>query len=406
MSTFLKSTYLPACTEVALAHSQKLQAVIRKAIESAGGWITFERYMDIALYQPGLGYYNGGATKLGGSGDFVTAPEISALYGRTLAKQVRQIAKHVAGRTGDADILEFGPGSGKLALDVLLELEQLACLPKHYYILEVSAELRERQQKLLTGKIPHLMPRLVWLEQLPEQFCGTILANEVLDAMPVHLVEWRGNELSERVVIWENDENDGQFAWDNQPIENAALKSIAEKLSARINPDLDPDFSYVSEINLNARYFMHALARILRCGVTILVDYGFGCGEYYHPQRNQGTLMCHYRHHAHGDPFFLPGLQDITSHVDFSALTEVAEETDLELMGYTTQAHFLLNCGVTDILARLPAEDVQNYLPMANQLQKLVSPAEMGELFKVIAFGKQTTEPLIGFAGGDRSRML
>ena len=135
MSTFLKSTYLPACTEVALAHSQKLQAVIRKAIESAGGWITFERYMDIALYQPGLGYYNGGATKLGGSGDFVTAPEISALYGRTLAKQVRQIAKHVAGRTGDADILEFGPGSGKLALDVLLELEQLACLPKHYYIL-------------------------------------------------------------------------------------------------------------------------------------------------------------------------------------------------------------------------------------------------------------------------------
>ncbi|MCP5246595.1 MAG: SAM-dependent methyltransferase [Burkholderiales bacterium] len=406
MSTFSNLSSLPACSEIALAHSKKLQTLIRKEIESAGGWITFERFMDISLYQPGLGYYNGGATKLGGSGDFVTAPEISALYGRTLARQVRQISEQVAGQIGDADVLELGAGSGKLAYDVLLELEQLACLPKHYYILEVSAELRERQQKLLAGKIPHLMPRLVWLEQLPEQFCGTILANEVLDAMPVHLVEWRGNELFERGIVWKNDAHDGQFAWENRPIENAVLRSVAEKLSVLMNPDQDEDFSYTSEINLNARYFMHTLAQILKQGVAILIDYGFGSGEYYHPQRSQGTLMCHYRHHAHDDPFFLPGLQDITSHVDFSALVEASEETDLVLMGYTTQAHFLLNCGITDILAQMPAEDVQNYLPMANQLQKLVSPAEMGELFKVIAFGKNIALPLAGFVGGDKSRML
>lgn len=402
MSTFSKLTNLPACSEVALAHSQKLQTVIREAIESAGNWITFERYMDIVLYQPGLGYYNGGATKLGDSGDFVTAPEISTLFGRTLARQVRQIFEHV----GNAEILELGAGSGKLALDLLLELEQMGCLPERYCILEVSAELRERQQKLLTDNIPHLTTRLVWLEQLPEQFCGTILANEVIDAMPVHLVEWQGNQLFERGVVWQKNVYDGQLAWGNRPIDNAALKSIADKLSVRINPDQDPDFSYSSEINLNARYFMHALAGILQQGVAILIDYGFGSDEYYHPQRSQGTLMCHYRHHAHGDPFFLPGLQDITSHVDFSALTAVAEETGLVLMGYTTQAHFLLNCGVTDILAQIPVEDTQNYLPMANQLQKLVSPAEMGELFKVIAFGKDITLPLTGFVSGGKSRML
>ena len=406
MSTFSKLSSLPACSEIALAHSKKLQTVIRKAIESAGGWITFERFMDITLYQPGLGYYNGGATKLGGSGDFVTAPEISTLFGRTLARQVRQISEQVAEQTGEADILELGAGSGKLALDLLLELEQLACLPKHYYILEVSAGLRERQQKLMAEEIPHLMPRLVWLEQLPEQFCGTILANEVLDAMPVHLVEWRGNAIFERGVIWKNDVHEGRLGWENRSIENAALRSIAEKLSVVVNPNQNADSSYTSEINLNARFFMHTLAQVLKQGAAILIDYGFGSGEYYHPQRIQGTLMCHYRHHAHGDPFFLPGLQDITSHVDFSALADVAEETDLELMGYATQAHFLLNCGVTDILAQMPAEDVQNYLPMANQLQKLVSPAEMGELFKVIAFGKDIALPLMGFVCGDKSRML
>ncbi|HNP27349.1 MAG TPA: SAM-dependent methyltransferase, partial [Nitrosomonas sp.] len=351
-------------------------------------------------------YYSGGATKLGGSGDFVTAPEISALYGRTLARQVRQIAEHVSKHTGFADMLEFGAGSGKLALDLLQELEQLDALPQYYYILEVSAQLRKRQQKLLAEQASHLMARVVWLDRLPDRFYGTVLANEVIDAMPVHLVEWRSNEVFERGVAWNDHEQNGGFVWENRPIENEALKFHAKLLSARMNPDQDPAFNYVSEVNLAARYFMRSLAGMLEQGAAILIDYGFGNSEYYHPQRSQGTLMCHYRHHAHPDPFFLPGLQDITSHVDFSALTEIAEETELSLMGYTTQAHFLLNCGVTEILARIPVEDVQNYLPTANQLQKLVSPAEMGELFKVIAFGRNIAQPLVGFVSGDKSRML
>ncbi|SEN49697.1 class I SAM-dependent methyltransferase [Nitrosomonas marina] len=405
-STRTMPSGLPACDDNALAHSRKLQSLIRDAIASAGGWISFARYMEYALYHPGLGYYNGGATKLGGSGDFVTAPEISSLFGYALAAQVRQIFECVNKKTGAADILELGAGSGKLAVDLLQELERQNCLPRHYYILEVSAELRERQQHLLAEKMPYLQSRISWLDRLPDQFCGTILANEVFDALPVHLVKWQGHEIYERGVAWNNHEQANEFVWVDQPVDNNALKTAATALSGLINPELHNDITYISEINLNAGFLVQTLAKILHVGAAVLIDYGFGRGEYYHPQRDQGTLMCHYRHHAHGDPFFLPGLQDITSHVDFSAVTEAAVETDMTLLGYTTQAHFLLNCGVTEILARTPAEDVHNYLPLANQLQKLVSPAEMGELFKVIAFGKQITEPLIGFSGGDRTRML
>jgi len=403
---------LPTCSEVALTHSRMLQAVIREDIADSGDWIPFARYMELALYYPGLGYYNGGATKLGGSGDFVTAPEISGLFGYALARQVRQIFEEIAGCHGRADVLEIGAGSGKLARDMLHELEQSDCLPQHYYILEVSAELRERQRKLLTEQVPHLMTRVVWLERLPEHFLGTILANEVIDAMPVHLVEWRGDDVLERGVVWqvseehEQPESGGDFAWQSRPIGSDALRAVAGDLTQQINPQHDPGFMYCSEINQLAGSFIRSLAGILQQGAVILIDYGFGRSEYYHPQRTQGTLMCHYRHHAHGDPFYLPGLQDITSHVDFSALYAAAEDTGLSLLGYTTQAHFLLNCGITEILSRTPVEDVQHYLPLTGQLQKLVSPAEMGELFKVIAFGKSFDPPLVGFVSGDKSRML
>lgn len=395
---------LPACSETALMYSQKLQAVICEEIAATDGWISFARYMELALYHPGLGYYSGGAAKLGAGGDFVTAPEISALFGYALAKQIEQISEQVVKHRGQADILEIGAGSGKLARDMLHELEHNDCLPQHYYILEVSAELRERQQQFLTEQVPHLMTRVIWLEGLPEQFCGTILANEVIDAMPVHLVEWQGADVLERGVVWQ--ESNRTFAWKNRPLTDDALKVIAGNLTQQINPQHDPDFRYCSEINRVAGYFIRGLAGILQQGAVILIDYGFGRGEYYHPQRNQGTLMCHYRHHAHGDPFYLPGLQDITSHVDFSALYDAAEEAGLPLMGYTTQAHFLLNCGITEILTRTPVEAAQHYLPLANQLQRLVSPAEMGELFKVIAFGKALDLPLNGFISGDKSRML
>lgn len=391
---------LPPADEIALAHCHSVRTMIQKEIEAAGGWIPFEQFMNLALYAPGMGYYSGGAAKLGSAGDFVTAPEISPLFGRTLAQQIMQIFAQVK----NADILEFGAGSGKLALDLLSELEKSDYLPGKYFILEVSAELRQRQQTLFAQKAPHLVHLIEWLEQLPAQFTGTILANEVLDAMPVHMVAWHGDKLFERGVTWRNN----QFEWQERVIQNPELHHAAAQLIPLINPGNHQTNPYVSEINLAAGRFMRSLAGLLQQGVILLIDYGFGRGEYYHPQRDQGTLMCHYRHHAHDDPFYLPGLQDITSHVDFSAVTEATENTGLMLLGYTTQAYFLINCGITGILAQTSAEDMNNYLPQANQLQKLVSPAEMGELFKVIAFGKNFSEPepLLGFRTGDKSRLL
>ncbi|MBA3754738.1 MAG: SAM-dependent methyltransferase [Nitrosomonas sp.] len=389
---------LPPASEIALAHSRSVQTMIRDKIHAADGWISFEQFMDLALYAPGMGYYNSGTTKLGSAGDFVTAPEISSLFGRTLAHQVIQISRQV----NQADILEFGAGSGKLALDLLLELEKSDALPGKYLILEISAELRQRQQLLLVNAVPHLIHLIKWLEQLPAQFNGIILANEVLDAMPVHIVSWHHNAIFERGVTWQNN----QFAWQDRPIQNVELHHAASQLTLQINPGNNLIDAYVSEINLAASHFMLSLIDILQQGVILLIDYGFGRNEYYHPQRNQGTLMCHYRHHAHDDPFYLPGLQDITSHVDFSAITTAAENTELILLGYTTQAYFLINCGITEILAQTSVEDTNNYLPQANQLQKLISPAEMGELFKVIAFGKNFPESLIGFKSGDMSRLL
>ena len=355
--------------------------------------------MDLVLYTPRMGYYNSGAVKIGNAGDFVTAPEISSLFGRTLAQQVIQVFRQINLR----NILEFGAGSGKLALDLLLELEKSGSLPRKYLILEISAELRQRQKILFDQEAPHLIHLLEWLEELPSNFKGIILANEVLDAMPVHIVVWHNSKLFERGVIWRNN----QFARQDHPIQNSELRHAASQLETlSINPKNDLIHPYISEINLAATYFMHSLANMLQQGIILLIDYGFGRDEYYHYQRDQGTLMCHYRHHAHDDPFYLPGLQDITSHVDFSAITAAAKNTSLDLLGYTTQAYFLINCGITGILAQAPIEDINSYLPQSNQLQKLVSPSEMGELFKVIAFGKNFSEPLIGFKSGDLSRLL
>lgn len=398
---------LPIPSEAALRHSRALKELIHAELAAAGGWISFEHYMRLVLYAPGMGYYSGGAAKFGEAGDFVTAPEISALFGKTLARQAAQ----VLGLVDDhADILEFGAGTGKLALDLLLELEKLGSLPRRYFILEVSAELQQRQRELFERLAPHLAPRVVWLEHLPPAFDGLILANEVLDAMPVHLVVWHGADLFERGVMRKGDD----FAWSDRPLVEGVLFETARELnpqadaaSGDVNHGVGNDISeYVSEINLSARHFMHSLAAVLQRGAIILIDYGFGHNEYYHPQRAYGTLMCHYRHLAHDDPFYLPGLQDITSHVDFSSVASAAIDSGLELRGYTTQAYFLINCGITGILAQTRAENTRDYLPLANQLQKLVSPAEMGELFKVIAFSKHIHQSLTGFGSGDKSRML
>ena len=380
---------LPEPTPEAREHSARVAAHIRQEIHAAGGSIGFERYMERALYAPGLGYYMAGARKLGAEGDFVTAPEISPLFGRTLAHQVREVLA-LAGN----EVLEVGAGSGALAASLLCELERLDALPSRYLILELSPDLRRRSRDTLAGRMPHLMERIAWLNQLPPAFRGCILGNEVLDAMPVSLVCRANGELRERGVTVA----EARFAW--------SARSLPEALVPRIDRSWFPFDGYCSEIQRHAQGFVKTLGDVLARGVALFVDYGFPRREYYHPQRASGTLRCHYRHHAHDDPFFLPGLQDMTSHIDFTAMAQAGAAGGLELLGYANQAQFLINCGITDLVAHTPAEDPRAYLPLAAQVQKLTSPAEMGELFKVIALGKGVTPTLLGFRSGDKRHTL
>jgi SAM-dependent MidA family methyltransferase len=379
---------LPSPPAEALAHSEKLVALIRGDIAANGGWIPFARYMELALYAPGLGYYTAGARKLGREGDFITAPEMTPLYGQTLARQAAEVRE-----SGLDQILEIGAGSGALAAALLTELERLDRLPRQYYILEVSPDLRERERDLLALKVPHLLERVIWLNRLPTLYQGLIIGNEVLDAMPVHLVRAGASGIEEAGVALKHE----TLAWAWRP-------AAAELLAAAAALQL-PE-RYQTEIQLVARGFVSTLAQSMARGVILLIDYGFPAHEYYHAERSQGTLMCHYRHRAHTDPFFLPGLQDITSHIDFSALARAGREAGLELLGYTGQAQFLINCGITDILLRTPPENAAAYLPQASAAQQLLSPSEMGELFKVIAFGKDYALPLMGFTSGDRRHTL
>lgn len=388
---------LPTPSPEADQHSARLVEFIRQDIDAQGGWISFARFMELALYAPGLGYYTAGAHKFGAAGDFITAPELSPLFGRTLARQVAEIMAYSA-----PHILELGAGSGKLAADMLAELEQLGSPPDSYAILEVSADLRARQQALLRERLPHLFDRMNWLDVLPEKFSGAIFGNEVLDALPVHLVHWRDGAITERGVAL----GEHGFIWHEHAICDADLLHAAQQIKV-------PD-DYLSEICLASRGLINSLAHRLERGALLFSDYGFGAREYYHPQRSRGTLMCHYRHHAHDDPFYLPGLQDLTAHVNFTDIAERGIDAGLELMGYTTQAFFLINCGITALLQDTPPESVRDYLPLSAQLQKLTSPAEMGELFKVIALGKKLdlssgqwiSNPLCGFTGGDLTRLL
>lgn len=363
---------LPAADPDALAHSAALKTSIEHEIAAAGGWISFARYMELVLYAPGLGYYSAGAQKFGPAGDFTTAPEVSGLFGRTLARYFSMILGEHA-----PDILELGAGSGKLAPDVLEELDRLGRLPRRYWILESSASLRARQQQMLGN----FSDRIAWLDALPEQFSGVIFGNEVLDALPVELVHWYPDCTLRRGVKCEN----GSFDYEERPITEGVLRGQADVIRGELGGHLERG-AYLSEIGLAAQALTRSLAAILQRGMLLWIDYGFERSAFYHPQRRQGTLMCHYRHHAHGDPFYLPGLQDITAHVDFSAIDAAARSGGLTQMLYTTQARFLLANGILELLAQTDVADAAHYLPLANQVSRLTSPAEMGELFKVIAW--------------------
>lgn len=333
--------------------------------------MSFARYMELVLYAPGLGYYSGGARKFGAEGDFITAPELGTLFGRTLARQLRELPYPV---------LEFGAGSGALA-EALLGQQDF-----DYTILETSADLRRRQQARLGNRVR-------WLERLPERIRGVVIANEVLDALPVHALAWRAAGIMERGVSLSG----GKLAWSERPATGELLEE-AQKIPVPV--------PYESEIGLIGRAWMRALAERLEQGVILVIDYGFPRHEYYHPQRSAGTLMCHYRHHAHADPFAHPGEQDLSAHVDFSALADAAASAGLDVLGYASQAQFLVNCGITEVLGEANLENALHYAPLAAQAQKLLSPAEMGELFKVLAVGRDVKAPLLGFARGDRTASL
>ncbi len=384
--------HLPAPSPEAAAHSARLTQLIADEIGRGGGWISFARYTELALHAPGLGYYSAGARKFGPDGDFVTAPELGPLFACTLARQAAQILRETGG-----DILELGAGSGRLACDLLAELAALDCLPQRYWILETSAELKAQQAALLKKELPEFAPRIEWLTALPASFTGFAFGNEVLDAMQVHVIKARTDGIDELGVGYDGE----KFAWSARPAQGAVLAAARE-----LNLPTDNANEYTTEIGLAAQAFVRTLAACIERGVALFIDYGFPAREYYHAQRNKGTLMCHYRQHAHDDPFALVGLQDITAHVDFSALARAGVESGLDLLGYCGQARFLINSGITEFLEKIPAENVKAYLPSSAEAQKLLSPAEMGELFKVIALGKNFAAPLIGFANGDRRHTL
>lgn len=370
---------LPNPTATELQHSAALSAHIRQQIQQAPEHIiSFSEYMELVLYTPELGYYMSEHPIFGKEGDFITAPEISPLFAQCVARPCAQVLTKTQG-----DILEIGAGSGKLAADLLSALPEL---PKHYYIYEISPALRRRQQLYLQETIPDIFPRIQWLTQLPEKFSGMIIANEIIDALPVDCFLLKDNKIAGRGVTYK----DQQFLWINYPASlemQAAVQHIQDSLPIPMHS------GYFSEVSLHVSAWLNNLATLLQSGIILLMDYGFTRNEFYHPERSEGTLMCHYHQHAHDNPFWYPGLQDITANVDFTAVAETAIKNNLDVISLASQARFLLACGLLDIFQA----QLEMTYALTQQIQWLTSPAEMGERFKVMALAKNCALPLIGF---------
>ncbi|MFZ2314486.1 MAG: SAM-dependent methyltransferase [Gammaproteobacteria bacterium] len=381
---------LPAPSAAQLARSKALSDLLQQRIKEQGP-ISFADFMEAALYHPELGYYNAPEFNLGKSGDFTTAPEISPLFAGCLARQCEQILKHL--QTGD--ILELGAGTGRLACQLLLALEVLDCSPPHYYIYEVSVKLREKQKAFLQTNCPQFFERFIWLDELPQDFTGIIIANEVLDALPVHCFEVTEAGILERYV----DVVDDQFYFKLAP------PTSSELLSRVANLDLP--LGYASEMNLNALNYTEQLSNGLSQGVILFLDYGYGQPEYYHPERRKGTLTCFYQHHHHDHPFYYPGLQDITAHVDFTNIIDKAADAGCTLEGFTSQAAFLLGCGLMELANKAEQGlSAVELFQMHQAIKLLTMPTEMGDVIKVMGLGKNIELPLIGFSLQDRRRDL
>jgi len=386
---------LPELTPDESAHSQRLAERLREEIARAGGWISFARFMQIALYEPGLGYYSAGARKLGAAGDFITAPEVAPVFSRCLAVQSAEILRGLGG----GEVLELGAGSGAMAAAMLAEFERLEALPARYRILDVSADLRERQRATLQQAVPSLLDRVEWLDRMPDTVSGVIVANEVLDAMPVERFALRSGEINALGVTW----HFGRFEW-SETRASEPLRAVVRSLQQQVG-DAWPD-GYVSEANLGLAPWLASLGGALERGVMLFVDYGLPRREYYSPERSDGTLLCHFRHRFHDDPFARLGLQDITAWVDFTAVAEAGEAAGLALAGYATQAHFLIGNGIGEFVANVADLDVVQRVNLSRQAMLLTLPGEMGERFKVIALARGYDSPLRGFTVRDLRHTL
>jgi len=403
------SQSLPQPDDQAIAHSQRvLDEILRRLDQASTQRLSFAEYMDLALNAPGLGYYSAGNQKFGAGGDFVTAPEISDLFADSLAHQCQQVLS----RHDSSEILEIGAGSGRLALDLLRALQAMDSLPSRYCILEPSAELQQRQARVLAEQLPELQGRIQWLQALPQEFHGLIIANEVLDAMPVHRFRYNGDDFEIAYVS----------------VDEASASLPGRQLCLRFEPAPAPlqqllhqrcvgvANGYVGEISPAREAWTTALAASLHSGVILLIDYGYARHEYYHPQRKMGTLTCHYRHRVHADAFFYPGIQDITAFVEFTAVAEAASAAGLSVAGFATQAQFLMSCGLQQVLQRrLQAIDDSELddgaksmaqARLSQEMKQLVLPSEMGESFKVLALSKEFDESLLGFSQFDLRHKL
>jgi SAM-dependent MidA family methyltransferase len=377
-------------------HLARVHEYLTEQIAAAEGWLSFERFMEMALYAPGLGYYSAGAHKLGVGGDFTTAPEVSRLFGACVARQCAEILSAL----GVGDILEIGAGSGRLAADILLRLETLGQLPERYCILDISADLRERQRRHFAEVLPpRLQERVHWLDQPPEEsFDGLILANEVLDALPVTRFRWYSDRVEELGVVVD----DGRFAWGARP----ASPAVAEACRRLAKAGGAWDDGYVSEFCPRLAAWTHSVTHSLRTGAALWFDYGLPRSQYYLPERHEGTLLCHFRQRAHGDPLLYPGLQDITAWVDYTLLAEASRAAGFTLSGFTTQSYFLAGLGVDQEMQIMAGDDANRFARLANQARQLMLPGEMGERFKVMAWLRGLDLPLAGFALQDLRHTL
>ena len=386
---------LPRPDDESLAHGKKVCESIRQAIDEAGGSISFAQFMQLALYSPGLGYYNVGTTKFGATGDFVTAPELSPLFGRVVARQCESVLKQLE----KGKILELGAGSGRLAVEILRKLTELKSPPERYLILEISADLKARQEELISEELPDLLQRVEWLSKLPEKFAGVVIANEVADALPVERFERTDAAVLQMHVT----ASETGFDWSRKPAPEMLAMAVV-KIETDIGEALPP--GYQSEISLGLPDWIGQIAKCLDKGLVLLFDYGVSRREYYSRERNQGWLRCHFRHHAHNEPLIYPGIQDLTSWVDFTAVAESAVDHGLDVAGYVTQAQFLINGGLEDELAGIADLAVADQLELSRQVKLLTLPGEMGENFKCIGLGCGELTGVTAFSSADRAHTL